>query len=95
MECNKCGKSIVTADRGNVILGNPDGFDHVDCSKAAYISPEDYMTEQAAKKEVEEISSLPEEENEESRDFFYGGDDLVCLMEEEDEADSQEDFEES
>ena len=27
---------MVKEDRGNIILGNPDGFDHVDCDKAAY-----------------------------------------------------------
>lgn len=37
MACNKCGKPLVKADRGNIILGNPDGFDHKDCNKSKYL----------------------------------------------------------
>ena len=37
MACNKCGKMLVKEDRGNITLGIPDGFDHADCGKAAYL----------------------------------------------------------
>jgi len=37
MACNKCGKPLVKADRGNITLGNPDGFDHIDCDKSKYL----------------------------------------------------------
>ncbi len=37
MACSKCGKPLVKADRGNITLGNPDGFDHIDCAKSQYL----------------------------------------------------------
>jgi hypothetical protein len=37
MACSKCGKPLVKEDRGNITLGIPDGFDHVDCDKSKYL----------------------------------------------------------
>lgn len=57
MACGKCKKPIVKADRGNITLGNPDGFDHIDCGKAAYIKfPSDVIKEKpiVISKEVKE-----------------------------------------
>lgn len=95
MNCSKCGKPIVTADRGNITLGIPDGFDHIDCGKAAYIDPGDCKKKPSVEKVIEETTPLPtkEEKDEDIREYFYSGDEPVCLMEEKDEADSEEDSE--
>lgn len=37
MACSKCGRPLVKADRGNITLGNPDGFNHIDCAKSQYL----------------------------------------------------------
>ena len=60
MACNKCGKPLVKADRGNITLGNPDGFDHIDCDKSAYIVPHGLLKEKKSI-EVPECTSIEEE----------------------------------
>ena len=62
MACRKCGKPLVKADRGNIALGIPDGFDHVDCGKAAYMEvPPEIVKEKSViiAKEVKEDEKSP------------------------------------
>jgi len=56
MACIKCGVPLVKEDRGNIQLGNPDGFEHIDCSKTKYISKE------TAKKEFPILPTEPVKE---------------------------------
>ena len=56
MTCIKCGVPLVRADRGNIQLGNPDGFEHIDCVKTKYSGPE-----VAKKSDPKEFPILPEE----------------------------------
>ena len=65
MTCIKCGVPLVKADRGNIQLGNPDGFEHIDCSKTKHISKE--MAEKAAKLNPIEFPILPPEPIEEEK----------------------------
>jgi len=57
MACIKCGVPLVKADRGNIQLGNPDGFEHINCSESKYISKE--MAKEATKKAKKEFPILP------------------------------------
>ena len=59
MACIKCGVPLVKEDRGNIQLGNPDGFEHIDCSKTKYISKE------MAKKEFPILPTEPVKEKDE------------------------------
>lgn len=61
MTCVKCGVPLVKADRGNIQLGNPDGFEHIDCAKSKYLGPE-----VAKKSDPKEFPILPEEKKEEA-----------------------------
>lgn len=102
MTCIKCGVPLVKADRGNIQLGNPDGFEHIDCSKTKYLGRD--MTIPDDPKEfpilpyepvIEEkvIEPIPEDTSPEWSNYIDPPD--FSVMEQDDETNSEEASEKS
>ena len=65
-ECSKCGKRIVTADRGNIKPSIPSGFEHMECERAAVIEErKDSLTEKIIPVVEEKVIEKPIEVEEE------------------------------